>query len=80
MVQSDRLTLGTDSEATVAQMDWFFRAGLGAIRLLESKKEWHKAILIADTLANSGSSRAIEAARLADRIRLKHFIWDQPVK
>lgn len=80
IVQSDRLTQGTDTEATVAQMEWFFRAGLGAVRLLENKKEWHKAILIAESLANSGSSRAIEAARLADRIRLKHFIWDQPEK
>ncbi|NOY00366.1 MAG: tetratricopeptide repeat protein [Verrucomicrobia bacterium] len=80
VVKSDRLAEGTNSEATVAQMEWFFRAGLGAIRLLENKKEWHDAILIADSLANSGSSRAIEAARLADRIRLKHFIWDRPEK
>ncbi len=80
VVKSDRLTEGTDSEATVAQMEWFFRAGLGAIRLLEDKKKWHDAILIADSLASSGSSRAIEADRLADRIRLKHFIWDRPEK
>ena len=79
-MQSDRLTEGTDSEAPPAQVEWFFRAGLGAIRLLEDKKEWHNAILIAESLANSGSSRAIEAARLADRIRLKHFIWDRAEK
>ena len=80
VVQSDRLTEGTDTEAPPAQVEWFFRAGLGAIRLLQDKKEWHSAIRIAESLANSGSSRAIEAARLADRIRLKQFIWDQPEK
>ncbi len=78
VVQSDRLNEGSDSDAPVAQVEWFFRAGLGAIRLLLEKKEWRSAIRIADSLANSGSPRAIEAAKLADHIRLKHFIWDRP--
>jgi tetratricopeptide (TPR) repeat protein len=78
VVRSDRLTEGTNTDAPVAQVEWFFRAGLGAIRLLQEKKQWSDAIQVADSLANSGSPRAIEAARLADRIRLQHFIWDQP--
>ena len=78
VVQSDRLTEGADSEAPVAQVEWFFRAGLGAIRILQKKEEWDSAIRIAESLAHSGSPRAIEASRLADRIRLEHFIWDQP--
>jgi len=78
VVRSDRLTEGTSTEAPVAQVEWFFRAGLGAIRLLQEKEQWSEAIRVADSLASSGSPRAIEAARLADRIRLQHFIWDQP--
>ncbi|MFK5920674.1 MAG: tetratricopeptide repeat protein [Verrucomicrobiota bacterium] len=78
VVKSDRLSKSTNTNAPVAQVDWFFRAGLGAIRLFREKKEWQNAIHIADSLANSGSPRAIEAAKLADYIRLKHFIWDQP--
>ncbi|MCF6314564.1 MAG: tetratricopeptide repeat protein [Verrucomicrobiales bacterium] len=78
VMQSDRLSKGSDPDAPVAQVEWFFRAGLAAIRLHRSKQEWREAIRIADRLATSGSPRAIEAAKLADRIRLKHFIWDQP--
>ncbi len=80
VVRTDRLTEGTNTEAPVAQVEWFFRAGLGAIHLLQEKEQWSEAIQVADSLANSGSPRAIEAARLADRIRLQHFIWDQPEK
>lgn len=58
------------------ESEWVFRAGFAAIEILESEKNWAGAIEIADALSDKNGSRAIEATRLAERLRLKHWVWD----
>lgn len=58
------------------ETEWLFRAGFSAIEILNEEKNWAAAIEIADTLADKSGPRAIEATRLAERLRLKHWVWD----
>ncbi len=58
------------------ETEWVFRAGFSAIHLLSSQENWRSAISIADTLAEKVGSRSFEASRLAEALRLKHWIWD----
>ncbi|MEM9280285.1 MAG: hypothetical protein AAGA96_00525 [Verrucomicrobiota bacterium] len=65
-----------DREAPVSETEWIFRAGFSAIRILGEKQDWEAAIQIADALSKKGGSRSIEATELAEKMRLKHWIWD----
>ena len=56
--------------------EWVFRAGFSAIKILREQKDWKPAIQIADTLARKDGARAIEASRLAEQMRLKHWVWE----
>lgn len=56
--------------------NWVFRAGFAAIDILTSEENWKSAIRIADALAQEDGPRAIKASRLAERMRLEHWIWD----
>lgn len=58
------------------EMEWVFRAGFAAIELLGTGRDWASAIRIADTLSEKNGPRSIEATRLAERLRLQHWIWD----
>lgn len=58
------------------EVHWVFRAGFAAIRILKAEKDWAGAIEVADALAEKSGPRAIEAARLAERLRLEHWVWD----
>jgi TolA-binding protein len=58
------------------EIEWVFRAGFAAIDILTAEKNWAGAINIADTLSGKSGPRAIEATRLAERLRLKHWVWD----
>ncbi|MCB1237614.1 MAG: tetratricopeptide repeat protein, partial [Verrucomicrobiae bacterium] len=62
----------------VAEFDWYFRAGIAAVELLRSQENWRGAVRIAEQLARAGGSRAAEAARIAENLRLRHFLWDEP--
>jgi len=55
---------------------WVFRAGFAAIGILVAGRDWTGAIEVADALSGKSGPRAIEAARLAERLRLKHWVWD----
>lgn len=55
---------------------WFYRAGFLAVELLEASQKWEAAALMAEKLAQSGGDRAKDAAERANKIRLKHFLWD----
>ncbi len=58
------------------ETEWVFRAGFAAIDLLNAEKNWRAAIEVADALSEKSSPRAIEATRLAEKLRLKHWVWD----
>lgn len=58
------------------EIEWVFRAGFAAIDLLGTGRDWASAIRIADTLSEKNGPRSIEATRLAERLRLQHWIWD----
>ena len=64
----------------VEEFDWYFRAGTAAVKLLEKKEKWEGAVKIAERLAGAGGPRAAEAERIADRLRLRHFIWEGPLE
>jgi len=63
-------------ESPVQENEWRYRAGFSAIEILESKDDWLGAIKMADALSKKNGPRAIEAARHADLLRLKHWIWE----
>lgn len=58
------------------ETEWVFRAGFAAIDILTAEKNWAGAISVADALSDKSGPRAIEATRLAERLRLKHWVWD----
>ncbi|NLT71771.1 MAG: hypothetical protein GXX91_13930 [Verrucomicrobiaceae bacterium] len=58
------------------ETEWVFRAGFAAIEILGSEKNWPAAIGVADALSDKSGPRAIEAARLAERLRLQHWVWE----
>lgn len=60
------------------ESDWAFRCGMSAVELLGKRQDWPAAAALADRLGKSGAPRAAEAAALHERIRLEHFLWDQP--
>jgi len=61
---------------SVAEAEWISRAGFSAIDILRKQEDWPAAIKLADALALKEGPRAIEAARLAEQLRLKHWVWD----
>lgn len=58
------------------ETEWVFRAGFAAIDILDFEENWAGAIEIAAALSEKSGPRAIEATRLAERLRLKHWVWD----
>lgn len=60
------------------EADWSFRCGMSAVELLGKRQEWPAAAALAERLGKSGAPRADEAAALHERLRLEHFLWDQP--
>lgn len=56
---------------------WFYRAGFAAISILRERQEWRSAVRLAERLGATSGPRAEEAAELANRLRLLHFIWDE---
>ncbi len=62
--------------ASADESEWISRAGFSAINLLTEQEDWAAAIKLADTLALKDGPRAIEASRLAEQLRLKHWVWD----
>lgn len=73
---SDDSSLILNREVDPRTTAWIFRAGFTAIDILAEKKDWKGAIDMADALSQKDGPRSIEAARLAERLRLKHWIWN----
>ena len=65
------------SEAASPEFLWSYRAGFEAVRLLESQSMHNSAIEMAEFLAKSGGARDQQAAALANRLRLKYFIYGE---
>lgn len=61
---------------SVNESEWISRAGFSAINILTEREDWAAAIKLAETLAIKEGPRAIEASRLAEQLRLKHWVWD----
>lgn len=74
--ETKSISTGLIDELPPRETEWVFRAGFAAIDLLMLEKNWAAAISVADALAEKNGPRAIEAARLAERLRLKHWVWD----
>ena len=64
------------SEVSLEENEWIFRAGFSAIKILKQNNDWAGAIKIADTLSLIEGPRAIDAANLAEQLRLKHWVWE----
>ena len=56
---------------------WFYRAGFEAVHLLQQQERWVPAVNIAEKLATVNGPRSQEARKLANEIRLKHFLWEE---
>lgn len=67
---------GLAIDSDIRSQEWIFRAGFFAIRLFQEKEDWKAAIKMADDLSRKSGPRAIEASRLAEEMRLKHWVWD----
>ncbi len=65
-----------ESGLPLQEIEWVFRAGFAAIDILTAEKNWAGAISVADALSDKNGPRAIEASRLAERLRLEHWVWD----
>lgn len=71
-------TAGSVGPSNPAEFRWYYRAGFFGIDLLEAAKQWETAAVLAETLARSRGERAGEAKERATKIRLDHFLWDEP--
>ncbi len=66
----------TDSaSAGIRDWYWFYNAGFSSIRLMGQMDNWDGALALAKKLSETTGPRAREAATLARRIQLEHFIW-----
>ncbi len=57
---------------------WFYNAGFAALHILELKQDWQGALNLAVRLSRTTGPKAREAANKARRIKLEHFIWNDP--
>lgn len=57
---------------------WFYNAGFAALHIMELKQDWQAALNLAVRLSKTTGPKAREAANRARRIRLEHFIWNDP--
>ncbi len=56
---------------------WFYNAGFASIRIMSQLQNWNGALAMATKLAQTSGPRAREAAAIARRIQLEHFIWQE---
>ena len=77
-IVEDGAPAGPVAAAPTLEFDWYYRAGLAAIRLLQAAGNQKQAVAVADQVAQAGGPRAAEASEIADRLRLRHFIWQDP--
>jgi len=70
-----------DGQSGLPEYFWFYKAGFGAARLLESAKRWDQAIRVYELIAAVRGPRSEEAAARINKIRLENFLWeDKPTK
>ncbi len=55
---------------------WFYKAGFGAARLLESAKRWDQAIRTYELIAAVNGPRREDAMARINKIRLENFLWE----
>ncbi|MDA7509319.1 hypothetical protein N8481_00825 [Akkermansiaceae bacterium] len=61
---------------TSLEWKWYDKCGIeGALSLLEREERWKAAIQLAEKIGRSGSPRAEDARKIAERIGLEHFIY-----
>lgn len=59
--------------------DWAFRCGISALELLRRRENWTASAALAERLGKSTHPRAEEARAMAERIRLRHFLFEEEV-
>lgn len=64
-------------EPTADALVWPARAGLTAVSLLESNRNWAAAAALAQRLAATPGPHAAAARARAARLRLEHFLWEE---
>jgi tetratricopeptide (TPR) repeat protein len=62
---------------TTTAHPWPARAGLAAVGLLESRRDWAAAASLAQRLAATPGPHAQSARARASRLRLEHFLWEE---
>jgi hypothetical protein len=61
---------------TSLEWKWYDKCGIeGALSLLEREERWEAAIQLAEQIGKSGSPRAEDALKIAERIGLENFIY-----
>ena len=64
------------ASTTSLEWKWYDKCGIeGALALLEKEGRWKAAIQLAEQIGGSGSPRAEDALKIAERIGLEHFIY-----
>jgi lipopolysaccharide biosynthesis regulator YciM len=71
------LSPAADSAAPAGAIPWAARAGLAAVSLLESSRNWSAAAALAQRLAATPGPHAAAARARAARLRLEHFLWEE---
>jgi tetratricopeptide (TPR) repeat protein len=65
-----------DGQTGTPEYFWFYKAGFGAARLLESAKRWDQAIRVYELIAAVSGPRSDDAAARINKIRLENFLWE----
>ena len=55
---------------------WFYKAGFGAARILESSQKWNEAVKIYEMMGSTNGPRSEEVRARINKIRLENFLWD----
>ena len=55
---------------------WFYKAGFGAARILESSQKWNEAVKIYEMMGTTNGPRSEEVRARINKIRLENFLWD----
>jgi len=65
-----------DGQTGLPEYFWFYKAGFGAARLLESAKRWDQAIRVYELIAAVNGPRQEDAISRINKIRLENFLWE----
>jgi len=59
-----------------ASLNWLYRVGFTCYRLLESQGRHEAAVSVLERMGRTRGSRSEDAREKAEKLRLKHFLWE----